>query len=76
MIYANFYIHSAPLDTKITLVASGSVEQFPNIHSSLGLSLSTGVHPCNLTLRKRRREDPKFKVTICYRAGFHPAWVI
>lgn len=32
---------------KITLVAWGSVEQLPSIHSSLGLGLSTGVHPCN-----------------------------
>lgn len=32
---------------KITLVTSDLVEQFPNIHSSLGLSLSTEMHPCN-----------------------------
>lgn len=32
---------------KITLVTSDLVEQFPNIHSSLGSSLSTEVHPCN-----------------------------
>lgn len=47
MIYDHFYIHSVPLDTKITLVASGSVEQLPSIHSSSVLSLSTGVHSFN-----------------------------
>lgn len=47
VIYDHFYIHSVPLDTKITLVASGSVEQLPSIHSSLVLSLSTGVHSFN-----------------------------